>query len=92
MGLARDGSIGVLTMRWRRVEVEGALYVEEYWGGSPGPIWFGPIPDEATCTALIRERAAFTKANFEAGRDALLARFPLSMRADQKVLEDDDGD
>lgn len=90
MGLARDGSIGVLTMRWRRVEIEGALYVEEQWGGAPGPVLFGPIPDAAGCTALIRERAASMKIAFEAGRDEALARYPDSRRFDRAALEDDE--
>lgn len=71
MSLARDGSLGVLSVLWRRVTIEAQLFVHETWAGDAG-VLYGPIPDEAACTRLIKERAAALKAAFQAHRRGVL--------------------
>jgi hypothetical protein len=92
MGLARDGSIGVLTMMWRRIMWNGEIYVEEGWSTRPS-ILYGPIPDEATCTAFIQERAKALRETVDALKAKALATYPGSFEPrNHNPLKDEESD
>lgn len=88
MSLARDGSLGVLSMLWRRVVVDERLYVHETWAGDIG-VLYGPMVDVPACTALIRKRAAEVKAAFLAGRAAAAAAHGVAALAKSATLAQD---
>lgn len=93
MSLARDGSLGVLSILWRRVIVDEKLYLFETWDGQPGHL-YGPMPDERVCTALIRKRAGELKATFLEGLRIAAIEFNVTDLAKaapevQDGLEDD---
>lgn len=92
MGLSRDGAFGVLVMHWRRVEIDGRLYVQEQWGSDREGPAYGPFPTEAACTAAIKRQVATVKAAFIAGRRELMGEHPTTIlfaRAAEDPLEDE---
>lgn len=76
MGMARDGSYGVATVAWRRLVRDGQVFLHEEWGTEPdGGVIYGPLPDEAAATEIIKERAAGLKASFLAARQATIDQY-----------------